>query len=625
MNVRCLPVGLWVVLGACCLLGPGLWADQWAELERKIEALRSQTHGASDQPRKELADLLRRQAGNPDLDPDRKLDLLKEAYEFDSENEWVRYDLAATYFQAGDYETAYEHIQRAVANRPDDFHNQFLAGYVCRALLRYEEAAGHLETGLQQKPEDVEALVALGRTYTELRRFDEARDRFEAALDLHPPAEAETRIREALDKAIRQQAATADGDQTESQRFVVQFSGRTRQEVGNQVLDSLERIFDQVTDDLQLRFEGKVTVVFFRADEFHQVNDTETWVGGIAQNLRIGVPLEGETVDSDRVKGLFAHELTHVLVNLMTNRNHPSWLTEGLAKYFEAKVRFGTGDTFHPADRELFDRAFRPLESLPALASIDLDASTQGTPEEIGLKYLHATVAVRFFLDQFGFPALHQMCGLLAKGQTLEQALETATRHSLADFESRLAESVRLDQETWNKTATLVDPPDAPPASPAGAAPADARTAGDQDGATRAGPPPPAAAVDPTLSPALFQAIKEGKVEAVRALLGKGVKVETRNPAGMTPLMAACFFGHEEIARILLDARANADAMDSKGGLTALMLAAIKGHAAVVRLLAAHKVDLHLKDRQGKTALMHARDKRLPAMEKLLADLGALQ
>ncbi|MBF0500201.1 MAG: ankyrin repeat domain-containing protein [Candidatus Riflebacteria bacterium] len=123
----------------------------------------------------------------------------------------------------------------------------------------------------------------------------------------------------------------------------------------------------------------------------------------------------------------------------------------------------------------------------------------------------------------------------------------------------------------------------------------------------------------------LFKSIKEGNSGLAISQIQQGVKVEGRNPSGMTPIMAAAYFGLEQVVQALLKAHANGDAQNSQNGATALMLATLKGHAEVVRILVQARVDMHLMDKQGRTALMLARENKLREMVGLLVSLGALK
>jgi tetratricopeptide (TPR) repeat protein len=422
-------------------------ADQWTDLTRRIEALRQQIDRgeATDELRQKMATLLRIRSTQPDLAADERLGYLQEALEFAPDDERLAYELARAGYEVGDANLAYEHIQRALALAPEDFHNQLLAGFICRSLLRYDEAVGFLEKARDLKPDHVPTLISLGRTYAELRQFDRAIDVWETALTMRPTSEEAAELRERIDKAQRQEAATGGGDAMESHRFVVQFSGPTRDDLAAMALDTLEEVFDCVAGELQVKPEGKVIVVFYRQADFHQVNDGQAWVGGYAQNLRIGVPYEDGPLDGPRIKSLFAHELTHVLVNVLTNRNHPTWLTEGLAEYYEAKVRYGDGFAFHPADRHLFETKFKTRPSFPRLNAIDLNMKTKGNDEEISLKYIHSKVAVAFLLQRFGLPALLEIFQVLARGRPIEEAIESGTGRTMSDFEAELTEFIRAE------------------------------------------------------------------------------------------------------------------------------------------------------------------------------------
>lgn len=85
----------------------------------------------------------------------------------------------------------------------------------------------------------------------------------------------------------------------------------------------------------------------------------------------------------------------------------------------------------------------------------------------------------------------------------------------------------------------------------------------------------------------LLQAVRLGDVAAVKALLDKGVPVDTKYRYDRTPLSFAADRGNVEMVRLLLERGANADAEDTFYHSTPLGSAAYKGNAEVVRLLLA--------------------------------------
>jgi ankyrin repeat protein len=141
--------------------------------------------------------------------------------------------------------------------------------------------------------------------------------------------------------------------------------------------------------------------------------------------------------------------------------------------------------------------------------------------------------------------------------------------------------------------------------------------------------------VDPNGDPVLLVAARAGWQTTLNALLGAGAKVDAPNhfgdrpitvaalgghlaivkilyahgalldAPGWTPLAYAATTGQTEVARYLVDAGANVNAL-SPNGTTALMMAVRGGYAPVVDLLLAHGADVNLHNENGATALSWA-------------------
>jgi ankyrin repeat protein len=84
---------------------------------------------------------------------------------------------------------------------------------------------------------------------------------------------------------------------------------------------------------------------------------------------------------------------------------------------------------------------------------------------------------------------------------------------------------------------------------------------------------------------------------------------------GLTPLIAACWKGHENVVRLLLG-HDNTDVNQSDDdGCTPLFMACKMGHKRVVRLLLDHsETNVNKPDNQGRTPLyaaLHAENKEL--------------
>ena len=100
----------------------------------------------------------------------------------------------------------------------------------------------------------------------------------------------------------------------------------------------------------------------------------------------------------------------------------------------------------------------------------------------------------------------------------------------------------------------------------------------------------------------IHDATKAGDIAGVQAELDKGVDVNKKDKAEMTPLHPAAANGHKEIAELLIAAGADVNAKD-RWGMTPLHWAARKGHKEVAELLITKGAVLNAKANDGTTPL----------------------
>ncbi len=109
---------------------------------------------------------------------------------------------------------------------------------------------------------------------------------------------------------------------------------------------------------------------------------------------------------------------------------------------------------------------------------------------------------------------------------------------------------------------------------------------------------------------------------SVRALAGRGVDVNQAQVDGMTALLWAAHHDEPRIAKLLVDAKANAKAAN-RYGATPLSLACTNGSAAMVELLLAAGADPNTRLKGGETPLMIAARTGKPGPVKALLARGA--
>lgn len=101
---------------------------------------------------------------------------------------------------------------------------------------------------------------------------------------------------------------------------------------------------------------------------------------------------------------------------------------------------------------------------------------------------------------------------------------------------------------------------------------------------------------------ALVQAVEDGNLDQVQALLDTNVSIEATDGNANSLLQIASANGHEGIVRLLLKRGAALD-IPNLYGWTALMQACRQGHENVVQLLLKNKADVNIKTTMGISAL----------------------
>jgi outer membrane protein assembly factor BamB len=89
------------------------------------------------------------------------------------------------------------------------------------------------------------------------------------------------------------------------------------------------------------------------------------------------------------------------------------------------------------------------------------------------------------------------------------------------------------------------------------------------------------------LNEELLRAARAGDAKAVAAALAKGAEVNAKTPYGATALSYAADKGHTEVARVLIEHKADVDVKDTFYGFTPISWAVFNGHPAVAKLLVA--------------------------------------
>ena len=118
-----------------------------------------------------------------------------------------------------------------------------------------------------------------------------------------------------------------------------------------------------------------------------------------------------------------------------------------------------------------------------------------------------------------------------------------------------------------------------------------------------------------------------GRTEILKMTLAHGADLRSTNRYGGTALIPASEKGHPEAVRLLIQAGADVDFVNNLGW-TSLLEVVILGqdtamYQNITRQLIAAKANVNLPDKNGVTALQHARQRGLTQIVALLVQAGA--
>ena len=213
-----------------------------------------------------------------------------------------------------------------------------------------------------------------------------------------------------------------DGDQSFAQHAV---------DIGDQAIEQAERLLGvQETEKVDF-------FIYDNEDAFRAAlgPGTRENVGGTAvSSIRTLFGLiEPSDINSDWVRILVTHELTHLVFNTAVENPYdlpPRWLNEGLAVYLSEGNVQSERDLVRSA---IDDGRIIPLQGLGGLFP---------TGDGFALAYAESVSAVSYFVDAFGQDALVKLIRSYADGVTDDQAFTAATGRNLAAFDVAWLESL---------------------------------------------------------------------------------------------------------------------------------------------------------------------------------------
>lgn len=331
------------------------------------------------------------------------------------------------------------------------------AGWEALAAGRAGQAAAAFREALGADPRNARLHLGAGLAAVLERRDADARAEFEAALAIDPKlAEARAQLglvqhrlgdvtaairtyeelvaaapddadaAATLDRWRREQALNDSMRDAIGSHFTVSFDGPAEAALADEALQSLDRAYWRIGQELGTYPNEPIHVVLYTAEQFRDITRSPSWAAG-AYDGTIRVPMRGALDDPAELDRVLAHEFTHALIRTLADRGVPTWLNEGIAAALESGD-MGWSDRYAEAARRV---------SLRALQS----GFGRFTGPQASLAYAASARAARRLLDEAGGFAVANLLRDLGAGVPFERAFAYRIQRSFAEFELELSSS----------------------------------------------------------------------------------------------------------------------------------------------------------------------------------------
>lgn len=333
-------------------------------------------------------------------------------------------NLASQLLREKAFQEAVRQYQKAIALSYEEFRFHMELGVALLGLREVDQAVGAFREARDLAPQNVEAYRYLGEAYYRQGNFREAVWTWEEGLRIRPE-----------DRDLEGRIAQVEGEREVHERyerqtgrhFVLRYVGDVPEELGREILEILERAYNEVGYDLHHYPRDEVEVIIYSDADFQQLTPgLPVWVASAFEERgsRIRIPIRGIKQATD-LRALLYHEYTHVVIYDITGGKVPTWLNEGLALIEQRTPMDGVVDRV----RQLTDE-----RKLPSLSS--LNGSFVGlTASEASIAYAVSYTAGKFLIERWSRWDVQRLLRQLGEGSSFEKALEETTGLTAPEFE----------------------------------------------------------------------------------------------------------------------------------------------------------------------------------------------
>jgi tetratricopeptide (TPR) repeat protein len=328
-------------------------------------------------------------------------------------------------FEHGNIGRAREYFEGALRFQPD---NSTILIYYAALLTRTGNAnqgLSYAQRAVRSAPNSADAYTILGYAQFSSDHTKDAVASWKRSLELRP----DSRVRELLAKAQREQTVESDFSQGESIHFVLHYEGRqTSDAFRAQIIQALESDYDDLVRDLGSAPRDNIVVTLYTEQAFFDVTHAPTWSGAINDG-KLRIPISGLSSMSSELAHVLKHELAHSFVTQLSGGRAPMWLHEGVAQFVEPRRLSGEG-------RQLA-QLFKAQSNIPLNALQGSFMNFSGAQAYVA--YAESLAAVSYINDTYGMSDVQRILQRLSEGNSAESALRATIHSDYGQLESDLA------------------------------------------------------------------------------------------------------------------------------------------------------------------------------------------
>jgi len=266
-----------------------------------------------------------------------------------------------------------------------------------------------------------ESLDLLGDLYYREANPETALFYWKKALALYPD---DAKIAEKSAAAEKDIAAKADMKYLDLEHFDIALYREYEADI-LKLKEMLVKIYRDTGADFNYYPEKDVKIIFYSLEDFREIfKQSEAVQGFYDGNIRLPVNFKADDV---QLAALIAHEYTHAVVSILTDKKCPVWLTEALACF-----EFSRYLPMNIAELTLYIGNGGKID----VRSVDKGFFAMNEPMTVQLSYQAAYTLAAFMIDKWGWDSIRSILKRIKEGRHYSNAIDEEYYISMTTFEN---------------------------------------------------------------------------------------------------------------------------------------------------------------------------------------------